>query len=227
MVLELVSKTQEHSILPAFTFYLLDTCASYDLGNLTRKVRSLRSEILDVADKEPRIVYKALILSLCGMPIGTELALSPAWRMLWERGLLRVVLRSIGSPEESCFEASVSMRSRWLEGRPWELTDHARNVEFGLGAQLISTGGPDDHLSCIIRKQLSDRLEDEAVSGTSWLLQGCPADIAGPPIYYLWSLLRDTVLRPTYLPWSEEVRREAERGISKEERRRDYDALSA
>lgn len=79
------------------------------------------------------------------------------------------------------------------------------NLSFALTVYLHHAAGR-LLVNAALRRELAERREEESSAAVNWLISNyaSASDVARLP-YYVWSYLRDTVLRATYLPWEKEV----------------------
>jgi hypothetical protein len=88
-----------------------------------------------------------------------------------------------------------------------EVTEHTGNLEYWLALHFAALSGLKTQSEKLGRTLLK-RSEEEMLKPVQWLLGQSPShkvtDI--PLTYYVWSYLKNTVLRPIYLTWDSELK---------------------
>ncbi len=86
--------------------------------------------------------------------------------------------------------------------RPRELSETRVERRIRHDSQLVKSLDLPPAIGERIEADAAERANDEAVAAKRWLLTKYPDGLEARRAYYIWSVLRETVLRPTYLPWA-------------------------
>ena len=191
-------------ILAAFAIYLFTATADDGFGGFRGAIEQARRALISASSTEIRPLYRCLVAVLGNGPAAAirEAAVDNRWQLVWERALASVIARLV-RPDADAISTNLRPEqiARWIQELPRELSAHASNMEFALTYQLLKPAV----LPAEVEKQLRDialqRADDETVGVIRWLLTDFPAGIDKLPTWYVWTLLRGTALRPTYLAW--------------------------
>lgn len=219
---------EDRPLLLACAYHLLQCI---DVNNLRGEIQERQGAIIEIAESERRPVLRCLALILTQAPAEKiEAAAEEAeWYKQWERGLAAIAFSTIYPGRENPFYKQPDMpESDWQALLDEELNEHTGNLEFALTLHLAAlTGLPEDSLERH-RASALERAGDEMFGPTRWLLgqnQGA-INLSQRP-YYLWSYIKHTVLRSTYLTWESEVAGKAEGDILKQKHSPNWGELTS
>ena len=195
---------RDRTVLVAYTTYLLQFHGARGFGRFASVVRDVRQELLGAVAGEGRPLYRGLIASLAGSDsrLVHAVAADPAWSVLWERGLFSAIARMTGleTPQHTVVPPATP---------PRELSPHASNVTFAISGRVLFPLLPQSEQEGI-RRECAERAADERSGTIGQLLAAVPGDAPEPTgVWSIWTLLRETVFRRAYLPWSAVVQVEA------------------
>jgi hypothetical protein len=146
-------------------------------------------------------------------------------RLAWEWGLAASLFASFFPKQKDRIAAHLGSEPM-LDVLAHGMNEHATNVEFALIRQLASFLSPDSRALETVPTDTLVRATDEATSAVRWLLRepAGGADFRGNQ-HYLWSVLKETVLRPTYIGWQDELQQFVDRTAVQRSTFRDIPAL--
>lgn len=205
----LMLRFENQPILSAYTYHLLKSVGVSGVSSLKHTVLEQQAQILDASRDERRIVFKALALTLAEAKVG-EIRLtaeSDGWNYQWERGLAALLFASVFPDDDNPFAMPPDMSpSEWRDLLFRELNEHAGNLEYGLTLHLAAMTGLSTKELDQFQEVVSKRADDELINPTRWLLQQPPGviDLHGLS-YYVWTYIKNTVLRSTYLTWEDDL----------------------
>lgn len=210
-------------ILDSYVVYLLKhtNVAEIPAFNPLREVLAGSHKVtMDVAKLEPRKALRILLsLILAKSPleeirkfvasINEHLVPDESGALYepWESGLIALVFRNIFPEEEVLLADPLNDSiSTWQDIILQQLNEHTGNLEYGLTLYLAKQVGISDESLGEFDEDIKERAENEANSAVSALLKShrVGLDLRQKP-YLMWSLLKDSVLRSTYLPWESDI----------------------
>lgn len=199
--------TPSPTILRAYTYYLLTTLNLEDFADLEDGVVSRKPMIIDAARKERKLTTRilSLILARTSLDEIRNTASECRWLQPWEIGLIALTFATVFPNEENpfCAPSVVSLSESVLQT---SLNEHSHNLEFGLTLCLAAMSGVAENLLEAYEQERLERAIDEKISAIRWLLLwGVKKPELSKFPYYLWSILKSTVLRPSYIAWEVEV----------------------
>lgn len=216
-------------LLLAYTYRLLQTTNVLGFEDLRNEITHWKPQIISAARSERRVVLRSLSLVLAGAQYDeiADTADSDGWSQPWERGLTALVFSSLFPGDKNPFVKEVTTdddRADLLS----ELNEHTGNVEFGLTLRLAALSDGTKDLLEQVQTIVNSREAEEYNSVTRFLLKAVPGDLQlDASHYYLWSLLRSTVLRATYLAWESELIEEAHSAALEQNRTRRLEPILA
>jgi len=215
------------TVLRAYTYHLLQFIDSDGFDELRQGVSIRRGLIIEAALSERRVIVRALslILARASLEQIQNTARDCQWLQPWEIGLLALMFASIFPEHENPFLAAPILISEDVLRA--SLTEHSHNLEFGLTLCLAAMSGVGPTVK-EYEAERDDRASDERNSAIRWLLQWGPEkpDLAELP-YYVWSILKSTVLRPTYIAWESDISNRVIGGTVLQHYTPDYAALAS
>lgn len=125
----------------------------------------------------------------------------------WESGLITLVFRDLFPEEEVLLVAPLkNYIPTWQKVILQQLNEHTGNLEYGLTLYLAKQVGTPDETLAKFDEAIKERAGNEANSAVSALLKSYRfgLDLRQKP-YLMWSLLKNSVLRSTYLPWESDI----------------------
>ncbi|MBI1929096.1 hypothetical protein HYR99_33225 [Candidatus Poribacteria bacterium] len=200
---------QSQPLLSAYTYHLLKSIEVSGLNSLKHTVLEQQTQILDALRDEHRIVFKTLALTLAEAPIAEIrfTAESDPWDYPWERGLAALLFATVFPDEDNLFAMPPEDMSpdEWQDLLCQGLNEHDGNLEYGLTLHLAAMTGVSSTVLDQFQEAVSKRADDELIDPIRWLLQQPPGviDLNGLP-YYVWTYIKNTVLRSTYLTWEDD-----------------------
>ena len=217
-------------ILAAFAIYLLTATADDGFGGFRGGIEQARRALISASSTEIRPLYRCLVAVLCNDPAEAirEAAADNRWQLVWERALASVIARLV-RPDADALSTNLSPEqiARWIQELPRELSGHASNMEFALTYQLLKPAVLPAEFEKQLRNMALQRADDETVGAIRWLLTDFPGDIDKLPTWYVWTLLRGTALRPTYLAWEGTIELAARAETFRKRMTHDVEALSS
>jgi len=217
-------------ILAAFAIYLLTATGDDGFGRFRGSIEQARRPLINASSTEIRPLYRCLVAVLCNGPAAAvrEAAADDRWQLVWERALASVIARLV-RPEADALSTNLRPEqiARWSQELPRELSAHASNMEFALTYQFLKPAALFTKLENQLRDIALQRADDETVGVIRWLLTDFPAGIGKLPTWYVWTLLRGTVLRPTYLAWEGTIELAARAETFRRRMTHDVEALSS
>ncbi|HEX8175420.1 MAG TPA: hypothetical protein VF543_09895 [Pyrinomonadaceae bacterium] len=225
----LAPKGQE--ILSGFAYQLFKANQSPSLDRLRAKVLSEQHNIIQAATEAPDSIIKLIALILSEAPVSYVLSTIENIEWLesnsWELGLAALLFNIIYADEAETFPIHLNTHSDvFKEFMTKNLNKHSTNLEFALTLYLAYYIKLDETMLSRLREQARARAEDESLSATRWLLNNFEDVKALKGMsYYIWSYLQKTVLRPIYLPWTNDVERVV-RFASQQSRQRNLSDLA-
>jgi len=194
-----------HALLSAFAVHLIGFDARGRFLRYTPVISSVRDDLLNRVANERKPLFRCLIETLCEGTgeLSQREASNPEWQDLWERGLCSVVAEMVDPQFDLAFDQCLELKPDWQEKRPLELTPDASNIEFGLSFRLIERH-LEGELARTLEEQRRLRAEDSSVAAATWLLNG-ENDEREHWNWYVWTILRETVLRRNYLMWQHNI----------------------
>ena len=224
---KIVAPAEHQSLLLAYTFHLLDS--RNDFPHLQRGVRERQGEIIKALRREKRAVVQTLSLILAKASFAeiNQRATNVQWRHPWELGLLALTFATVFPGERNPFLLPRDLSPDLARAVLNNLTEADKNLEFALTLYLAtaSTSLEDDLHEAI--EQASRRADDEVVGSTRWLLRERASAKIQPGHHYLWSILKRTLLRQTYLAWENDLEEAVNNAAFELQLTRDFDALLA
>jgi hypothetical protein len=216
-------------ILSAFSFYLFSATPALSSGVRTA-VLNEQAFIIESAKREPNSTTKAISLMLAKAIVEDvfEVLGAVAWSQTqpWELGLVAVFFSVIYPNYEKRLPIGFDADSEeWEQFLLSNLNDHAGNLEFALTLYLARFTGMRQDMVANLQAEAHQRDEEELSSTTSWLLKHNDVKSLKDFTYYIWALLKETILRPTYLPWEADIEDNARRIALDQPYIRDMSAL--
>jgi hypothetical protein len=169
-------------------------------------VQDVRRHLVDSITHNGQALNRGIIALLAGAPasLAESIAVDPNWSTLWERGLFRAIAQMSGA-DVATSEAAPPVLPHLA---PREFSGHAGNVTFALTAGVVfSALSPADQER--VQRDAAQRADDERVAAIQRLLTTLASDAGPAPVWHVWTVLRETLFRRAYLPWSSLVEAEA------------------
>lgn len=198
-------------ILSGFAYQLLKVNQTPALSALRAKVIVKQPAIVQAALDGPNSIVNliALILSEAPSDVVSKAAERIEWleANAWELGLAALLFNMIYADQEKIFPVSLDTQSEtFKEFMANDLNKHSTNLEFALTLYLANYIKFDEERSSTLKEQAVVRAEDESSSEVRWLLNYYEDVKALKGLsYYIWSYLHSTILRPLYLPWTNDI----------------------
>jgi hypothetical protein len=218
---------ESHPVLAAYMFHLHKLIEAQGLNHLTRPIFQRLPDILNKARAVQSIEHKtlALILARASASEIKATAENGIWDQTWSIGLASLLFASVFPEEGRLFSGPPKIKrnenlalSDWHKLIHSNLNEHISNLEFGLTLYLASASDmPSDSLEQF-HEAAAKRAENEIVGATRWLLQQKTGEVDLSHLhFYLWTYIKDTVLRPTYLSNEGNVEKTVDSTAFKEE----------
>lgn len=211
-------------VLGAFAAFVLERWPTPVESSFYHKFIENRRFLLSLASgKHPDLL--GLVSVFCGSPRAKleEAALqarNPAFL-----GLAHTVYRLAAGERRSPFVLTAPEARALIEPTAPVLSKHLSNERFGLLWLLVEDSGIDAAAAGQLRAQAAERSADEASGDVRALLTGALPDDSFHLTYAVWTVLRETILRASYLPWSQELLN-AESNLLRQERRREWVSMA-
>ncbi len=224
---KIVAPAEHQSLVLAYTFHLLDS--RNDFPHLQRGVRERQGEIIKALRREKRAVVQtlSLILAKASLEEINQSAINVQWRQPWELGLLALTFATVFPGERNPFLLARDLTPDLAGAVMNNLTDADKNLEFALTLYLATASAAlDDRLQEAI-EEASCRADDEVVGSTRWLLRERASGKIQAGHHYLWSIIKRTLLRQTYLAWENDLEEAVNNAAFELQLTRDFSALLA
>jgi hypothetical protein len=220
---------ENQPLLTSYTYHLFRTMTVSGFDKYQSEIVQWKSEIINAARNERRIVLKSLSLILADASVDDirEAANGEGWYQPWERSLAFLIFSSKYPAVDNPFiNPPPGVRGEWQDIIRGELNEHTSNLEFALTLHLAAVSGlPDSEISRA--QQIANiRREDEILGMNRWLLGQPPGSVNLDRSHvYIWTLLKRTVLRATYLSWENDLIEAADSAALKQKHLRDLEAI--
>jgi hypothetical protein len=198
-------------VLSGFAYHLFRFNRIPSLDALRAKVLGEQPTIVQAALDSPDSTVKliALILSEAPLEVVCKTAERIEWleANAWTLGLSVLLFNIIYADQEKTFPASLDTQSEiFKEFLLNDLSKHSTNLEFALTLYLANYLKFDEQVLSRLKEQALQRAGDESLSAIRWLLNHYEDVSALKGLtYYIWSYLQNTILRPLYLPWADDI----------------------
>lgn len=191
-----------------FATHLLSNACAPGLERFAAAVADKAREVLLKERPNVRPLENALITTLCDGPAEWlhQWAANTEWTALTERALVHAIVKVTRPALTVSFAAPIEHEfSAWADQLPRELSPHASNVEFALTYRLVESANCPPRLLHALRNEAAERAKDEAAGAIRWILSDFGRTFEASPSWYIWSILRLTALRRTYLAWEDSI----------------------
>jgi hypothetical protein len=224
---KILAPADKHPLLLAYTFHLLQS--RDDFIDLKQGILERQPQILNAIHAERRGVIKTLSLILAGAPVDDirELSANVEWRQPWECGLAFLTFATVFPTIENPFSVqSNSQSTDWSADLLQELTDDTGNLQFALTLNLALASDIPSNLLEEFIGEAQRRAEDEIIGSTRWLLRHNFRSMKlEQGHHYLWSFIKGTLLRQTYLSWENDLEEAVNNAAFELRQTRDLQAL--
>jgi|GEM_PF-3065622 len=225
---KILAPAEKHPLLLAYTFHLL--CSGDDFTDLKTGLIQRQSQILKAIQDEPKSVVKAVALTLARASVEDleELSNSVGWRYYWERGLALLTFSAVFPTVENPFIIKLDSHSADMPDALFqELNEDTGNLEFALTLLLAIASGISENLLKPFKDEAQIRAGDEVIGSIRWLLKQDYAAIQLQGHHYLWSIIKQSLLRQTYLSWENDLEEAVNNAAFELRQTRDIQALLA
>jgi hypothetical protein len=207
-----IASTERQLLLTSYFQWMATT--SIDAGAFSVAAEELKRQrfVVNELEDEPNGVGAAATLILAGGTDDEVLRLVHVtdWehRAAWEIGIVAMLFSGTGVGTVGDVARAVRLSSaQWDRKIEEGLDEHADNLTFGL-TQLPATEMAPSRLSS---HAAAERMADETSAVRRFLLDGHVTENAlSRKPFHVWIYLADTLLRPTYLDWEQNVETRAD-----------------
>lgn len=214
---------ENQPLLTAYVHHLFRVTKVTGLDHFKEGLAKRRQEVINAAadeQNERRPMLRMLALILSEAPLGQIHGLAQSLDKMkagdleavayepWESGLITLLFSQVFPREAPLLVSPLSDTSELQAVMEHEVGVHTGNLEYWLATHFAALSGLPDKAINPFLMQLHGRSEDEASKPVQWLLKQLPprvVDLTDKP-YYLWTIIKNTVLRPTYLTWDSEMK---------------------
>lgn len=220
--LDTIFGKESQPLIKAYAYYLLTKPNGIKSETIRRTIALQQHDLIDFTlnennERRPMLRILALILAEAPLEKIREVAdrieklkaqnLSVVAYEPWESGLIALIFAHVFPNEDVLLVSPLESSAALQEIINTEVTEHTGNLEYWLALHFAALSGQKHQAEKLVGT-LPERFEEEMLKPVQWLLRQSPLHkVTNIPLtYYVWSYLKNTVLRPIYLTWDSELK---------------------